>query len=601
MAWPEYYGLLEIPMNDSHAGRNVRVLFASASRALSDETLQRFYELDPDADLFVVSEFPPAHGQWIRYHLRRSFWLNFSQIRARLKGKRIRFAAIILEPRSPFQRLRLLSLLVPARDRIAYNENGDFFQLSRHNPDPLRSHLLWRLRNWRAARRQVAFEKHAQNGLGNERATPRAGEFLYGLAARIRALCAFCAREMKDRVVPVPQSARFSGAQSSSGDVVIVASPYIPFPLAHGGAVRMFNLMQRGARDFTQVLICFVDSLPEAIPKELEQICAEVLLVERQGSHLHASRARPEVVEEFDSVEFRRVLRDAVQRWRPAIVQLEFTQMAQYARDCGSAKTILVEHDVTFDLYRQLQERQPDWETAYQLKLWERFERRAWKQVDHVVVMSKRDQEIAGARNVIVLPNGVDVARFTPTDEAEESGRLLFVGSFNHLPNIVALEWFIRDVWPLVRHPKRLLHIIAGARHEYFLELYQKRLPLSAPGISVEGFVADVKPAYARSSVVVVPLKVGAGTCIKVLEAMAMAKPVVSSPIGLQGLDLHPGREAIETQSAGEMAIAIDLLLADEGERRRLGEAARRRIESTYSWDAIATQQIALYRSKIVP
>ena len=113
---------------------------------------------------------------------------------------------------------------------------------------------------------------------------------------------------------------------STRRPVVLIAAPYIPFPLAHGGAVRMYNLMRRAAADYDQVLITFADEL-RTPPAELE-ICKEVVQVKRIGSHMRPSTARPDVVEEFDSDAFRAALRQTVAKWHPGIVQLEFTQMA---------------------------------------------------------------------------------------------------------------------------------------------------------------------------------------------------------------------------------------------------------------------------------
>ena len=113
--------------------------------------------------------------------------------------------------------------------------------------------------------------------------------------------------------------------------VLLVASPYVPFPLAHGGAVRMYNLMRCAARDFDQVLIAFAGENLEA-PRELLEICREIVLVKRPGTHLLPSTARPDIVEEFDSPAFHAALKQTIRKWNPAVAQLEFTQMAQYAR-----------------------------------------------------------------------------------------------------------------------------------------------------------------------------------------------------------------------------------------------------------------------------
>jgi glycosyltransferase involved in cell wall biosynthesis len=139
------------------------------------------------------------------------------------------------------------------------------------------------------------------------------------------------------------------------------------------------------------------------------------------------------------------------------------------------------------------------------------------------------------------------------------------------------------------------LHIIAGARREYHLSRSQIKLDLHQPGIEIEGFVPDVRHAYARAAVVVAPLRASAGTNIKIFEAMAMAKPIVSTRSGVNGLDLTPGEDFLIAESPEEFAAAIQSLIVDPQASARLGAAARRRVERQYNWDGIARTQMDLY------
>lgn len=380
----------------------------------------------------------------------------------------------------------------------------------------------------------------------------------------------------------------FPGRACGGKPVVLVASPYVPFPLSHGGAVRIYNLMQRAAADFDQVLVAFTERLAP-LPPELLEICAEVVLVERQGSHALPPTRDPDTVEEFRSAAFRAALHQTVRKWRPRIAQLEFTQMAQYAADCRPARTVLVEHDITYDLYRQLVAETGDWETRRQLGRWLRYEPAAWRAVDRVVTMSERDRKQVRGAPAMTLANGVDLDRFQPGAEAPEPRRLLFIGSFAHLPNAMAAGFFVNEVLPLLKDVT--LHIIAGARHEQYVR--NCGADLARPGIELEGFVADVRPAYRRAAVVVAPLLASAGTNIKILEAMAMAKAIVSTPAGINGLDVE--NEVVLVRDAWAMAGAIEQLLADPPRRSELERRARERVERDFGWDAIAREQKRLY------
>lgn len=388
----------------------------------------------------------------------------------------------------------------------------------------------------------------------------------------------------------------FQGAPLWGKPRILIATPYAPYPLSHGGAVRMFNLTKRTAASFDQVLVYFVDRI-HTPPKELREIFCEIVQVVRTGSHSRRLTSRPDTVEEFDSPTFHAILRKMTSRWRPEIAQLEYTRMAIYAGDCAPAKTILVEHDVKVDLYAKLLRERKSWELEQQYLRWERFENIAWRAVDAVAVMSAGDVGIVGKRGVS-LPNGVDIHRYRPEFGRADHARLLFIGSFGHLPNLLALEFFLSQVWPKLSGLQPTLHIIAGKDPEVHLRHHANRvsLNLNQPNIELESFVEDVRPAYRRATLVIAPLTASAGTNVKVLEAMALGKAVVSTQAGVNGLEVRNHWDVVITRTAEEMASQIERLIRNPSERQRLERNARDTVVSDYDWDRIAQEQAALYR-----
>jgi glycosyltransferase involved in cell wall biosynthesis len=541
----------------------VKVVFASGTDDLNARLIERMQTIYPGLPLCVVSEFPPSARdvRWVRYQIDRPLRHNLARCRAAFRDCSIRLAAVVLTPNVPLRRLRLLAFLMAPVNLLAFNEDLNHFMLRPRSVPAILRHGLWRARNF--------FRWHL--GASRETAqTPVEPEH---------------APEVLQTVTVHPGRA--------SRPRVLIASPYVPFPLSHGGAVRIYNLMRRAAASFDQILIAFTET-GDPPPAELLDLCVQVVLVRRAGSHLQPDSNRPDTVAEFDSPIFREALRNTVREWQPQIAQLEFTQMAQYADDCAPARTILVEHDITFDLQAQLLALNDDWDLRRQLKLWKTFETAVWRDVDRVVVMSERDRRAVTNARAVVLPNGVDAEFFQPSTTAPEPYRLLFIGSFAHLPNLLAMEFFLKEVWPLLSGVT--LHIIAGARHEYHLERSSVRLDLNQPGIEVEGFVAGIRPAYARAAVVIAPLRASAGTNIKILEAMAMGKPIVSTAAGVNGLDLAPGQDFLLADAPREFAAAIEQLCADAQLCARLGSTARQRAGQQYNWDTIASAQARLYR-----
>ena len=186
----------------------------------------------------------------------------------------------------------------------------------------------------------------------------------------------------------------FPGRPASGRPRILVASPYVPFPLSHGGAVRMYNLMRRAAEEY------------DLIPGRLHRArgaAAGRSAGDMRGSSAGAPRRQPlpalhRAPRNGGGIRFCRLPRAAlskrVRKWSPAVAQLEFTQLAQYAPDCAPARTILVEHDVTFDLYQQLLRLDDRGELRRELDLWRSFETAAWRTVDRVVTMSEQDRRI---------------------------------------------------------------------------------------------------------------------------------------------------------------------------------------------------------------
>jgi GT2 family glycosyltransferase/glycosyltransferase involved in cell wall biosynthesis len=382
----------------------------------------------------------------------------------------------------------------------------------------------------------------------------------------------------------------FPGRPRTGKPVILIASPYLPFPLSHGAAVRIYNLLRQAAPDFDQVLVTFVDE-PQSVPRELLELCVEVVAVHRPGTHAPPSRGRPDTVEEFDTPEFHVALRQTIAKWRPTVVQLEFTQMALYAEDAGSARTILVEHDITYDLYAQMLARPEtdSWETRRQHGLWVTFETGAWQRVSRVVTMSEKDRGVvwtSAGSHAVAIGNGVDLERFQPTSDPPDARRLLFIGAFRHRPNVLALEFFLNQVMPHLRDVT--LHVIAGQDHARYWDLQH-------PNVEVEDFVSDVRPAYRRATVVIAPLVASAGTNVKIIEAMAMGKAIVSTEPGIHGLELARGSDVIVEESPAAFAAAIQRLIDHPEQRIALEQHARATAERVYGWGAMGEAQKRLY------
>jgi glycosyltransferase involved in cell wall biosynthesis len=375
---------------------------------------------------------------------------------------------------------------------------------------------------------------------------------------------------------------------------VAVLSPYFPYPLSHGGAVRIYNLLRETAREFDVELFTFTDGdgQPETAP--LLEFCARVVLVrKRRYREPRWSSVAPPEVNEFLSPAMHKAIAAERAAFGFRLLQVEYTHLAPYGGD------ILVEHDVTFDLFGQIARREHTLKAWWDLYRWRRYETRAVGRYRRVVVMSQKDAALLGrAIPTATIENGVDLARFQPVGE-RPGQQLLFIGSFRHFPNVTAYRFFTEGVWPLLREkfPEMRLTVVCGPDHlTYWRAFADSPEPPPDPRIRLLGFVADVRPLYVDSNLVVVPTTVSAGTNVKVLEAMAMRRAVVSTESGCAGLGLKHGESVWLGDTPDAFAAGVAALIYDPDRREHMARAAYGHAMRHFGWLAIGEKQRALFR-----
>ncbi len=395
-------------------------------------------------------------------------------------------------------------------------------------------------------------------------------------------------------VTPVGRRAIDGRACSPDRRRVAVLSPYFPFPLSHGGAVRIFHLLREMAREFDVELFAFTDGgAPQETAPVLE-FCARVVLVEKpRYREPRWSNLLPPEVHEFRSPAMRQAIAAERRTFGFERLQVEYTQLAEYPGD------VLVEHDVTFDLFGQIARRERTVAARWDYFRWRRFETRAIRRFARVVVMSEKDAEMLGpAAHAVVLANGVDLERFRPEPETPGE-RLLFIGSFRHFPNIAAYRFFTERVWPLLhdKFPRLTVTVVCGADHlTYWRAFADSPEPRPEERIRMLGFVSDVRPLYVEANLAIVPTTVSAGTNVKVLEAMAMRRAVVSTTSGCAGLGMLHGHSVWVGDTPEAFAAGIATLIGDPERREQIALAAALHAARNFDWRAIGERQRELLR-----
>jgi glycosyltransferase involved in cell wall biosynthesis len=378
---------------------------------------------------------------------------------------------------------------------------------------------------------------------------------------------------------------------------VVILSPFLPFPLSHGGAVRIYNLC-RALRDRADFTLIAIREFNEHIAyPELYEVFARLHIIDLE-ERPYPNRQLPQQVRQHRSSAIEALLAKIDREWEPDLLQIEYTHMAHFREAVPQLPTILVEHDVTYTLYRQLAEAKPSAAARAEYRRWLLYETEALRGCDAVWTVSGDDrQRVMGFnRNSESIPNGVDIDWYRPEAPPPEPNEILYVGSLRHHPNVLGLEWLLDEIMPRLweAHPRLRLNVAAGPSFEAHLP----RRGFDAR-VQFHGFTPDLRPLYQRASAAVVPLPLSAGTNIKLLEAMACGRPVVSTSPGCQGLKLESGRELLIRDEAGGFAKAVSEILASPQLASGLARRARICVERHWSWPAQADLAFASYRSLI--
>lgn len=386
---------------------------------------------------------------------------------------------------------------------------------------------------------------------------------------------------------------------------ILFVTPFLPSPPRFGGQRRLDGLMRSLAKRHDVSLISFTatDEFKQMSLEATREYCKEVVifpdmeLVAQRDKRLLQARSLLSL-HSFEHLlvarrsEFLARLEQLIDAGSYDIVQVEFVQMAalSFRLPVGRRfRTVLDEHNIEFDIVKRTASANVS--TArrlYSAVDWRKLKREevsAWRRFDGVSVTSRRDasilSELEPRTRVSVVPNGVDVDQFRPATTEPAPDSLLFFGAMNYYPNQDGLTYFVEQIFPLIlaKRPSTKLWVVGPAPDSV------KRL--QSANIEVTGFVDAVEPYIDSAAAVIVPLRLGGGTRLKIVEAMAKAKAIVSTPIGAEGIDVVHGESALLASDPAGFAAHVESVLADAALARRLGEAARSLAESRYSWPAL--------------
>ena len=379
-------------------------------------------------------------------------------------------------------------------------------------------------------------------------------------------------------------------------------------PLDKGGKLRTWHLMRQLARRHDITYVSFADPLQTAAYLEgMYEVASEVMTIPRtdpsKGTarfYVDASRYLlepiPYAVAKYGAAEYRAVVERLVRTRRFDAVVCDFLPPVVNMPQTLRCPAILFTHNVEAEIWRRHGENATNPLTRLLLRAqWKRmlrFEREALERFDLVLCVSDADRQTLSRLypNALktpahVIKTGVDTEYFAPaTDRVARRAHLVFTGSMDWLPNEDGMQYFVREILPRVRQaePDATLSIVGRSPTPAV-----KRLAETA-GVEVTGRVDDVRPHIAEGSVYIVPLRIGGGTRIKIFEAMAMGKAVVSTTVGAEGLPVTSGHDILIADEPARFAQAVVHLIRDIDLRHRIECSARQVVMDRYDWSAVA-------------
>ena len=397
---------------------------------------------------------------------------------------------------------------------------------------------------------------------------------------------------------------------------ILMLTPQLPYPPQQGTSLRNLHMLRALAQSHQVSLLSFSEGELSLGLEPLESVC-RVLPPVRVLARSSADRIRqlatnslPDVAQRLRNPEFSDSLIRALTTDSYQAVQVEGLELGPYielVRRYGPAAHIVLDcHNAETELQRRAM--QVDFHTpsrwpvalysGLQIGRLARFEKWATQQADAILAVSRSDRaqlaKIGGVEEerIRVVPNTIDIAEYERRwpSTPEVTFDLVFTGKMDYRPNVDAVLWFARHVWPEIRRARpHTTWAIVGQRPHPRLERLR-----AEKGITLTGRVPHIQPYLAGASVCIMPLRIGSGTRLKLIEAMASGVPVISTTLGAEGFDVSDGRELLFADTPQQWIATILQLLADEEQRAMLSEAAKQ-FAARYDWRRIIPLVSQLY------
>ena len=398
---------------------------------------------------------------------------------------------------------------------------------------------------------------------------------------------------------------KFHQKKGDGLNTLLMITPFFPYPLKSGGQVKMYNSLQRLSKEYNIILLSFIENQgQEQYVSELDKLCTKVFTVLRRPSWntIFNKVSLPVFIKYFYSKEMKEKLQLCLKDYDIDLVQIEYINMAYYAKFIPVIPKILVEHDTSIYTLANSYEK-PVFGKIFQFfdwLNWSHFQKMIYSYFDKIITFTEEDCKIvqrAAPRNKIsIIPIGIDLTKYEFSKDNKKTIDILFVGHMLHYPNIDGLNYFINKIFPLIKKeiPEVKFCVIGSCIEQTNLQIKNDT------NIEVIGEVQDIRPYLSKTKVMVVPIRLGGGMKVKILEAMSAGVPVVAAKTAVKGLKVIAGQDIYVANSANDFADKVLSLIQDESKRKTIAQNSREVIKKYYDLNRIAYEEKSVYKNLLL-
>jgi len=377
---------------------------------------------------------------------------------------------------------------------------------------------------------------------------------------------------------------------------ILVVLSRVPYPLEKGDKLRAYNHIRHLSKNNEIILFAlYKDNLHPDAEKELKKYCVSTYFFKMKSISIAFNLVKAFICRKpiqtgyFYNKVAQKTLDEIVDTEKPDRIFCQLIRVAEYVKSYPQKKILDYQDALSIGMKRRMEKTFGLWKWFFKIewKRLERYENKVFDFFDEKTIISKPDQELIPHEDrarIEIIPNGVDTSFFKPIVR-EKKYDLVFIGNMSYGPNVLAVRYLVRVILPIIKKSRdNISLLIAGSNPHSSIKA------LASDDIEVSGWVDDIRESYAQSKVFIAPMQIGTGLQNKLLEAMAMGLPCITSLLANNALDAEENKEILIGRIPEEYSWHINMLLDDEEKYKQISENGHKYVLENYQWERLSAK-----------